>query len=145
MSDQKSFLELKIIWKDEHMFELNVIACNKHFKGIIQVYDTTDSLLGFAKSLNGYPKAMETLSYEAGQKNSYAYFSMEFYCIDNAGHLGVLINLEKKVPTYYRPKEKDKLTLEILTEPNAIDNFQKQLINLVVKQEGTAILLGRDN
>ncbi len=145
IDNRKSFLELKVIWKDDDMFELKVTASNERFFGTTEVYDTSDSLTSFAKSLIGYPTDDKTLVHEAGEKNSYAYFSMKFYCIDKAGHIGVQINLEENVATEYRQEEKDKLTLEIVVEPNAIDNFQKQLIHLAVNQEGVATLYGRDN
>ena len=70
---------------------------------------------------------------------------MQFYCLDQAGHIGVEINLEENVATVFREKEKDKLKLEIIIEPSAIDTFQKELIQLARTQRGKALLLGRDN
>jgi hypothetical protein len=102
-------------------------------------------LIKFANSLKDYPTNPNILFHQAGEKDSYAYFAMKFYCIDNAGHVGVQINLEDNVATEFRPEEKNKMTLEILVEPNAIDNFQKELLSLAEKQEGIAILYGRDN
>jgi len=145
IDNRKSFLELKVIWKDDDMLELKVTASNEDYFGTTDVYDTSNSLTNFAKSLIGYPKDDKILLHEAGQINSYAYFAMKFYCIDNAGHIGVQVSLEDNVGSEFRQEEKNKLTLEILVEPNAIDNFQKQLIQLAVKQTGTAILHGRDN
>ena len=142
---RKSFLELIVVWKDDDMFELKVTASNGRYSGTTEVYDTSDTLAKFATSLKGYPTDNTILFHEAGEKNNYAYFSMRFYCIDNAGHVGVQINLEDNVATEYRGEEKNKLTLEILVEPNAIDNFQKELVSLAVKQDGIAILYGRDN
>ena len=70
---------------------------------------------------------------------------MKYYCIDKVGHLGVEVNLEENVSTEYRNEEKDKLKLEIIIEPSAIDNFQRELIQLAQKQEGKATLFGRNN
>lgn len=140
----KSFLELQIVWKDDDMFELKVTASNGRYFGTTEVYDTTESLFSFAQTLIGFPKDNKKLFHEAGNKGGYAYFSMNFYCIDNAGHIGVKINLENKVATEFR-HEKDKLKLEIIAEPNAIDNFQKELSHLATNQTGIAILYGRDN
>jgi hypothetical protein len=141
----KSYLELQIVWKDDHMFELKVTASNGRYFGTTNVYDTTESLSNFAQTLIGFPKNDKKLLHEAGDKDAYAYFSMNFYCINNAGHIGVEINLESNVATELRQGEKDKIKLEIIVEPSAIDNFQKQLIQLAAKQEGTSILYGRDN
>ncbi len=62
--------------------------------------------------------------------------------IDDAGHLGVQVTLESNVPTAYRIEEKDKLTLEILTEPGLLDRFVKSLLTLVENEDGQAILEG---
>ncbi|MBO9594131.1 MAG: hypothetical protein J7599_14590 [Niabella sp.] len=142
---RKSFLKLQIIWKDNDMLELQVIASNTRYYGTTEVYDTSTSLFDFAQTLIGFPKDNNHLFYETGYKESYAFFSMKFYCIDNSGHAGVEINLEENVATEFRPEEKHKLRLEIIVEPNAIDNFQKELVQLAKKQEGTAVLYGRDN
>ena len=147
MYNSKSFLDLKVIWKDNDMFELQVKASNDCYMGTTNVYDTKESLSSFAQLLKGYPKDNNVLFYQAGQKDnndSYAYFSMKFYCIDNAGHVGVQINLEENVATEYRPEEKDKVILEILVEPAAIDRFQKDLFDLATKEDGQAILIGNN-
>lgn len=140
---RKSFLELKVIWKDDDMFELKVRTSNSRFSGATEVYETSDTLSNFAKELVGFPTDNETLFYEVGQKNSYSYFSMYFYCLDTAGHIGVEINLEENVSTVFRQEEKDKLKLEIIVVPSAIDNFQKELLKLALNEEGVATLYGQ--
>ena len=140
---RKSFLELTVIWKDDHMFELRVRTSNTRFSGTTEVYDTSDTLSNFAKRLIGFPSDNKTLFYEAGEKDSYSYFSMRFYCIDTAGHVGVEINLEENVSTVYRQEEKDKLKLEIIVVPSAIDNFQKELLKMAMTEDGIATLYGQ--
>lgn len=144
-NNRKSFLELKSIWKDEHMFELRVTVSNNKFTGEIEVYDQYECISDFAKELIEYPKNDKILFYEAGEKDSYSYFSMKYYPIDNSGHIGVEINIESNVSTVYRPEEKNKLKIEIVVEPSAIDNFQKELQHLAKNEDGTAILFGNDN
>jgi hypothetical protein len=141
----KSFLELQIIWKDDDMFELKVTASNGRYFGTTEVYDTTESLFSFAQTLVGFPNGNNKLFHETGNKNGYAYFSMGFYCIDNAGRIGVEINLEENVATEFRHEQKDKLKIEIIVEPNAIDSFQRELSQLATTQKGAAILYGSDN
>ncbi|MFT3679932.1 MAG: hypothetical protein QM791_06645 [Ferruginibacter sp.] len=141
----KSFLELQITWKDEDMFELKVTASNVRYFGTTEVYDTTASLFGFAQTLIDFPKYNNKLLHEAGSKDGYAYFAMHFYCIDNPGQIGVEINLEDNVATEFRQEEKNKLKLEIIVEPGAIDNFQRELSRLATDQKGTAVLYGKDN
>jgi hypothetical protein len=143
--NRKSFLELKVIWKDDDMFEFSVTASSIDFFGRTEVYDQSESLSKFALTLKGFPSDNKTLFYEAGQKDSYAYFSMKYYSIDKGGHIGVEINLESNVSTEYRQEEKNKVKLEIIVEPSAIDNFQRELFQLAKKEEGSAILYGNDN
>ena len=142
INNTKSFLTIKVIWKDDPMFEIEVSACNKRYFGLTEVYDTTESLSSFAKQLKGFPDGRNSLFYEAGEKDSYSYFSMEFSLISPSGQVGVLIHLEENVSTEYRDGEKDKLKLEVIVEPSAIDNFQKELLRLALKEEGEATLNG---
>jgi hypothetical protein len=137
-----SFLKLKVVWKDDDMFELEVAASNGKFSGTTKVYDVSNLLYDFANSLAGFPKTHDsTLVYEAGEKDGYAYFAMKFYTIDNIGHLGVQITLESDVSTN-RIEAKNKLTLEILTEPGLVDSFVKSLSTMAKREEGQAILEG---
>ena len=141
----KSFLELQVIWKDDHMFELKVTASNGRYSGTTEVYDTKESLFSFAQTLIDFPRENKKLFHEAGNKNDYAYFSMNFYCIDFPEHIGVEVNLEENLATEFRNEEKDKLKLEIIVELGAIVNFQKELSQLAITQKGIALLFGRDN
>lgn len=136
------YLKLEVIWKDEHMFELKVECSNGRYSGTTEVYDTKDSLLPFAKSLKGYPFAGGELTHECGEIDSYAYFNIKLYQIGITGIVGVQIMLEENVATEYRPEEKDKLTMEIIVEPNSIDIFQKELEDLALNESGTAYLKG---
>ena len=145
LNNRKSFLELKSIWKDDDIFKLKVTVSDNVFAGETEVYDQFECISDFAKELIGYPKDDKILFYEAGEKESYAYFSMKYYPIDNGGHIGVEINIESNVTTIYRPEEKNKLKVEIIVEPSAIDNFQNELYNLAKNENGLAILFGSDN
>lgn len=144
MIEQKhfSFIEFRIIWKDELMIELDINASNGDFSGRTQVYDQPHNLFEFAEKLKDYPKDAKNLSYEIGVKNGYAYFLMSLYPIDNFGHIGVKVEVESGVASNSKEKEKNKLQMEIIVEPNAIDNFQRELSDLSKREEGTAILHG---
>lgn len=134
---------MEVIWKDEEMLEVEVTASNKFFKGVTQVYDTDSNLKELANQLKGYPNPKEQIFYQAGDKDSYAYYSIRFYPLGLAGLVGIQVHLEENVATDYRPEEKSKLVLELVVEPNAIDIFQQQLFTLAEKQEGIAKLKGR--
>ena len=136
------FLKFKVIWKDEDMFELHVSVNNGRYSGQTEVYETKDSLLLFAKELKGFPNGKEELIHECGEKDSYAYFEMRFYQIGFSGQVGVQISLEENVATEYRQEEKDKLKMELIVEPNAIDIFQNELMQLAQNGDGEAELKG---
>ncbi|GEM66338.1 hypothetical protein SF1_43200 [Sphingobacterium faecium NBRC 15299] len=70
---------------------------------------------------------------------------MKYYSIGKSGYIGVEVNLESNVSTEYRQEEKNKIKLEIIVEPNAIDNFQKELFNIASREEGVATLPGTNN
>ncbi len=135
------FLKLEVIWKDDDMFELQISVDNGRYSGRTEVYETKDSLLPFAISLKGYPNSLESLIHSCGEKDSYAYFEMKFYQIGSTGIVGVHISIEENVSTEYREEEKDKLKLELIVEPNAIDKFQKELVNLAQTEQGIAELI----
>ncbi|MDO1451860.1 hypothetical protein Q0590_36665 [Rhodocytophaga aerolata] len=142
MNSYNKYLRLEVIWKDEDMLELKVSVNNGRYSGITEVYDQKELLADFANRLLGFPKGEEILLHSAGEKNSYAYFEMRFYQLDPTGKIGVQITLEENVATKYRESEKDKLILELIVEPSAIDKFQKALIRLAEVEEGVAELIG---
>ncbi|WP_233253996.1 hypothetical protein [Hymenobacter sedentarius] len=133
---------MEVVWKDEHILEVEFTASNAFFKGTTQAYDTSESLSDLANKLVDFPDKEASIFHQAGAKDGYAYCSMRFYPI-GGGLIGVFIQLEENVSTAYRKEEKSKLALELIVEPNAIDNFYKQLKTMAHKQEGIALLVGR--
>lgn len=140
---RKSLLELKVIWKDDHMIELSVKATNERYMGTTEVYTTSESLQDFSRLLLGYPANGQVVAYEAGEKEGYSFFALKVYLIDSAGRVGIEVRLEER--NAIRKAEKDKVKLEIIAELSAIDRFQKELIKLATKQEGTVTLYGRNH
>ena len=96
---KKSYVELTVIRKDSDMFEMNLTASNGDFKGSTQVYDQFITLADFATQLTHFPKTSKILFYEAGVKDSYAYYSMRFYTLGVSGIICVEINIESNVAT----------------------------------------------
>jgi hypothetical protein len=107
-----------------------------------KVYTTGENLAGFADLLPGFPKTKEqTLQFELGEQDGYAYFAMKLYCIDAQGHTAARITLEKNNATD-RSEEKDKVALEMLFEPASLDEFGKQLLAMGLNESGKAVLNG---
>ncbi|WP_432671400.1 hypothetical protein [Flavobacterium sp. SM2513] len=133
-------LKFEVIWKDDDMFEMRISANNGRYSGITEVYELSESLLGFVNELNDFSFGKDKVSHSCGEKDSYAYFEMEFYKIEPTGKCGVLITMEENVSTEYRKEEKDKLSMELIIEPNAIDVFCRELKSLAEKEDGIAEL-----
>lgn len=142
MKSEEKYLRFEVIWRDEDMFELNIQANNGRFLGTTEVYESPDGLLKFANRLKGFPFNNKKLKHFCGKKNGYSYFEMELYKIGSTGICGVLVTLEESVATEYREEEKDRVSLELIVEPNAIDVFQNELKHLAKNEEGIATLIG---
>ncbi|KAA9340266.1 hypothetical protein [Adhaeribacter soli] len=138
----ENHLKFEVIWKDEDMIELQISANNGRYSGITEVYEVSDNLLKFVKELIGFPFGKDRLNHSCGKKDSYAYFEMDFYKISPTGRCGVLVTMEENVSTEYRKEEKDKLSMELIVEPSAIDDFCKELKSLAEREDGTAELKG---
>ena len=137
-------LIFKVIWKDDEMIEIQISVDNGRYSGTMKIYEVSKSLLKFVNELNQFPFHNERITHCMGGKDSSAYFEMDFYKIGPSGKCGVLITMEENVSTEYRKEEKDKLSLELLIEPNSINNFCKELQGLAEKEEGTAELKAID-
>lgn len=135
-------LILEVIWKDDDMFELQITASNGSFCGVTRVYEVPDSLLSFVYELKGFPFGKSSLMYNCGEKSGRSYFGMRFYKIGETGVCGVQLTLESDVFNEHREEEKDRLTMELIVEPAAIDIFYKELKSMVINQKGVAELVG---
>ena len=143
MRPQETFLSLEVIWKDEHVLEVEFTASNAFFKGTTRAYDTSESLIDLANKLVNFPNEEASIFYQVGEKDSYSYCAIRFYPIGGGELVGAFTQLEECVSTEDRKEEKSRLALEIIVEPSAIDNFYKQLKTIAHKQEGIALLVGR--
>ncbi|MGY3087816.1 hypothetical protein ACVWYF_000842 [Hymenobacter sp. UYAg731] len=143
MRGEESYLKLGVVWKDEHMLEIEFEVRATFFSGITQAYDTSESFYDLANQLKDFPNNINTIIYQAGKKDGYSYCSLTFYPIGISGFIGIYIQLEENVSTEYRAEEKSKLSLELIVEPNAIDNFRNQLIAIAQNKEGNALIQGR--
>jgi hypothetical protein len=135
-------LKFEVIWKDDDMFEMRISAYNGRYSGITEVYEVSEPLLEFVNELSGFPFGKDKVTHSCGKKDSYAYFEMDFYKIGLTGICGVLITMEENTETEYRNEEKDKLTMEMIIEPNAIDVFCRELKSLAENENGIAELKG---
>lgn len=140
----KSYLQLKIIYVDEELIELEIKGSDTCFSGTTDVYADIKSIKPFADQLIDFPKNNKMLFFELGDKDSrYSYFSISFYPTHSLSHIGVQIKMVTE--TGLRTEDQCKIQFEILVEPNAIDEFRKALNQIALKKSGSAILYGKDN
>ena len=119
-----AFLEIRRIWEDEDLVELNIEASNGSFHGETQVYTTREEIKEWVEGLRGFPtsEAHEVI-FSTGEKESYVYAYLRSYTFSGMGKSAMRIILESNVPTEYRKEEKNKVELELRFEPAALDRF----------------------
>ena len=140
----KSFLKIEIKYWDASTF-LEISASNTYFMGETLVFAEDKKLIDFSNLLLEFPKNNnDYIFFELGKKSlNDSYFSIMFYPANSISHIGVQITMETEM--HLREQEKYKVQFEIIVEPNAIDEFRKSIYSIAQKNEGTAILYGRDN
>jgi hypothetical protein len=140
MKKYENFLTLEVVWKDEHILELEVTVSNKGYSGVARGYDTGEHLQILARELEGFPKDDQSMSYEIGESLGSGTLSLSFCPITPSGLVGVKVSLESKGSI---DCQNSTLSLELLVEPNSIDVFQKYLATLAANQEGIAKLIAK--
>jgi hypothetical protein len=139
----ESFLAIQIIWQDDEMVEIQVSSANVAFCGKTEVYTCYEHLAELADKLSAFPKsATDKVGFVAGEKKSYSYAELNFYCFHGAGHTAVLVELESNVAQNQRMEEKHKILMEVQCEAEAIRNFRKQLLELIQNKNGEVVLNG---
>jgi len=129
------FLKFEVIWKDEHIFELKIVMTNGLFSGTTQVYSMEEILLDFSKELDTYSLDDGTVTFNGGIDEYNCKITFDY--LDKGGRIIVKALLEEEGLACL-----NSASLHIITEPALLDNFQKELRVLSVRQEGTAVLQG---
>jgi len=138
-----NLLSFEIIWQDDDLVEIRVLASNDTFSGSTEVYTNYSELKKFAHELEGFPKSIEQfVSFICGEKKSYALAELDFYCFSNSGHTGVQVKLEANTSSNQRKNEKHSICLEIQFESSAADDFVTGLKKLIENKSGKAELHG---
>jgi hypothetical protein len=139
----ESFISLEIIWQDPDLVEILVISSNGKFYGETEVYTNYEELKEMSKSLSGYPSSVnDRIGFSAGERNSYSFVSIKFYCFSNSGHTAALVELEANVASNQREEEKNEIQMEVQFEAEASDRFNKQLATMIINKKGKAVLNG---
>ena len=83
----ENMLSIEVIWQDPDMVELGANVANNHFSGRTEVYTTYECLSELLGSIKGFPKSVsDVVELEAGEKDSYSYAGIKYYCFSSSGH-----------------------------------------------------------
>ena len=139
-------LHIKAIWEDPDLIEVVVTAANGSFSGFTCFYTSDDELRRVASALKGFPSGVadrrEIRIGEAVWPDRTDGINAIFLCRDGLGHLAVEVKLTSDEHDYHARQSvtRQTVTLLLLTEPAAVDNFVTELEILADSREGSAIL-----
>jgi len=136
-------VQISVIYTDEHLIELQVVASNGVFVGQSDVYADAKALVEFAGVLRGFPESRgDTREFELGSFDTeYAGggAGFRFFFLDSVGHASAEVRLRSD------PKVNggvsDTVLLHIPVEAAAIDSFVVQL-NRMAAEVGQSAFLG---
>lgn len=155
-----SELSFEVLYYDEHLIEILASATNGRFSGASAIYLDSEGqqLIDMANRLKRFPKdvkQVEEIEFGFTQKDknifeikssdqtkeATAYFGLKFYCTNLAGQSVVSVKIiedgwSESTDTI------GKASFEIRFEPSQIDDFVKEVIELVKRKSGKAILKG---
>ena len=139
-------IEIRSIWEDESLLEVNIEASNNLFSGTTNCYTNRDEIEELGNLLAGYPKSLnETVNFTTGESDDISFFSLIFKVINGSGHISVRVKVAH-IQTYTNTEQENYLSeFDLFVEPAAIDVFASKLKALSKSSIGdiTATLNGK--
>ena len=135
-------VQISIVYTDEHLVELRIVASNGVFAGQAEVYADAGSLIEFAAVLRDFPESQEdSRAFEIGsfdEESAGGGAIFRLFCLDSAGHTSAEVRLRSD------PKVKggvsDTVLLHVPVEAGAIDSFVAQLEQMAAVVGQSALL-----
>jgi hypothetical protein len=128
---------------DDGMITAAVEVASRGFRGVSQVYTTTDAVEELSSRLRLFPQGpTQSLEFQFGMPDSYGYLSLAFSILDATGRCACRVQLESNYLPSYGPGSKNRVEVDMGVEPNAIDRFVFDLKNLLKNEQGEAALQG---
>jgi hypothetical protein len=123
-------VEIRVVWFDNDMIELQIKAANNRLSGQTNFYASYDDPKGFAKILSGFPEnSVDSREFELGIFGGSAKF--KFISLDKLGHCVLNLTLLKDSDEFKGMTESVKLCMKV--EPGAVDDFVRQLENMEIR------------
>lgn len=136
-------IEIRVVYYDNDLVELEVIASNSQFSGVAKVYCQHTDAQHMGKGLSGFPVGQsDDREFELGSfAPEYAGggVRLEFHCLDAACHAYSVVTLRADAHES-RFGRSETTTLCIPVEPVDIDRFVKQLVDLPIEVGAAAQL-----
>jgi len=134
-------LTVTIAYRDEHLIELQTNVVVGDWSASATAYTDRAALGEFARQLAHFSTNLANrVEFEAGDQSGTGYLFMAFYPVDSVGHLACNLRLASKTETIHRPEEVWRMSIEIQTEPGALDAFAAELGRLAANGQGVATL-----
>ncbi len=135
-------VQISIIYTDEHLIELRVVASNGVFAGQADVYADAEALIEFAGVLRDFPNNQgDTREFELGSFDT-AYAcggaGFRFFCLDSVGHASAEMRLRSDPRV--NGGVSDTVLLHIPVEAAVIDSFIAQLERMAAAVGQSAFL-----
>lgn len=138
----KAGIQISIVYTDEHLIELRIMASNGVFAGQVDVYADSDALTELAEMLRDFPGSQsDSREFEIGSFDA-AYagggVGFRFYCVDSVGHAAAEVRLRSDPEM--GGGVSDTMVVHVPVEAAAIDSFVVQLAGSVEMVGQTARL-----
>jgi hypothetical protein len=137
---QPQGLSIKVVDPDDDYLGIDIQAANKRFAGTARIYAGRDELSEFANQISGFPaNVQDERTYEFGSPDpsmAGGYCKLRFQCVDQAGHVLIVIVVEDDDGRY----PPGKAELNFGAEPAGIDRFVKRLREIELERSGEAVL-----
>ena len=140
-------LQLKYLWHDVDVFEIEAVASNGKFSGASDAYVSIGGLAEAAETVKGFPRDLSDVrEFEFGafgRESAGGAVHVRFSCMDGAGHAVVELRFESEYERnagsdWNRPAETANFFGKV--EASAVDDFVAELRLLEENKSGVASL-----
>jgi hypothetical protein len=136
-------LSIELVWEDVDLEELCISAYNGSYCGTAKVYFAQGDVARLVESIRGFPRTISQQEvFEGGSDEIGSLAKLVFRCIDGSGHPAVRVSLVESVNVNVRPPILNRVELELLFEPNALDEFCRELESVARRVSKRAVLRG---
>jgi hypothetical protein len=137
------YLTVELVWEDTDLEELCISANNGQFSGEAKVYFAQGDVQLLADSIRGFPKTTsQRETFSGGNEADPPFAQLVFRCADGSGHATVHVALAEIVYHNGRPFTDNRVELELPFEPNALDDFCRELDLVARRATRRAVLRG---